>query len=108
VAAEIRDLIRRMKQMNPLWGAPRILGELLKLGIEVAQSTVARYLGRQRNPPSQPWRTFLANHVEQMASIDFFTVATATFRTLFVFVVLSHARRRTLVGLAPGLLMDSI
>jgi putative transposase len=94
VAAKIRDLIRRMSQVNPLWGAPRIHGELLKLGIEVAQSTVAKYLGRQRKPPSQPWRTFLANHVEQMASIDFFTVPTATFRVLFVFVVLSHARRR--------------
>ena len=63
VAAEIRDLIRRMSQVNPLWGAPRIHGELLKLGIEVAQSTVAKYLGRQRKPPSQPWRTFLANHL---------------------------------------------
>jgi putative transposase len=94
VAAEIRDLIRRMSQVNALWGTPRIHGELLKLGIEVAQSTVAKYLGWQRKPPSQPWRTFLANHMEQMASIDFFTVPTATFRVLFVFVVLSHARRR--------------
>ena len=96
VAAEIRDLIRRMSQANPLWGAPRIHGELLKLGIEVAQSTVAKYLERQRKPPSQTWGTFLANHVEQMASIDFFTVPTATFRVLFVFVVLWHARRRVL------------
>jgi len=94
VAGEIRDLIRRMSQVNPLWGAPRIRRELLKLGIEMAQSRVAKYLGRQRKPPSQPWRTFLANHVEQMASIDFFTVPTATFRVLFVFLVLSHARRR--------------
>src|SRR5260370_34936467 len=94
VAWEIRDLIRRMSQANPLWGAPRIHGELLKLGIDVAQSTVAKYLRRQRKPPSQAWRTFVANHVEQMASIDFFTVPTATFRVLFVFVVLSHERRR--------------
>jgi transposase InsO family protein len=94
VAWEIRDLIRRMSQANPLWGAPRIHGELLKLGIDVAQSTVAKYLRRQRKPPSQAWRTFLANHVEQLASIDFFTVPTATFRVLFVFVVLSHERRR--------------
>jgi putative transposase len=94
VAAEIRDLIRRMSQVNPLWGAPRIHGELLKLGIAVAESTVAKYLGRQRKPPSQHWRTFLANHMEKMASIDYFTVPTATFRVLFVFVVLSHARRR--------------
>ncbi len=96
VAAEIRDLIRNMSQANPLWGAPRMHGELSKLGIEVAQSTVAKYLYRPRKPPSQTWRTFLTNHLEQMASIDFFVVPTATFRVLFVFVVLSHARRRVL------------
>jgi putative transposase len=96
VAAEIRNLIRNMSQANPLWGAPRIHGELLKLGIEVAQSTVAKYLRRPRKPPSQTWRTFLTNHMEQMASIDFFVVPTATLRLLFVFVVLSHARRRVL------------
>jgi putative transposase len=89
VAAEIRNLIRDMSQANPLWGAPRIHGELRKLGIEVAQSTVAKYLYRPRKPPSQTWRTFLTNHLEQMASIDFFVVPTATFRVLFVFVVLS-------------------
>jgi transposase InsO family protein len=96
VAAEIRDLIRNLSQANPLWGAPRIHGELLKLGIEVAQSTVAKYLRRPRKPPSQTWRTFLTNNMEQMASVDFFLVPTATFRLLFVFVVLSHARRRVL------------
>ena len=96
VAAEIRDLIRRMSQANPLWGAPRIHGELLKLGIKVAPSTVAKYLRRHGKPPSQTWRAFLVNHAEQMASIDFFTVPTATFRVLFVFVVLAHARRRVL------------
>ena len=96
VAANIRDLIRRMCQANPLWGAPRIHGELLKLGIAVAQSTVARYLPRSRKPPSQTWRTFLTNHLAQTAAIDFFTVPTATFRVLFVFVVLSHERRRVL------------
>ena len=96
VAANIRDLIRRMSQANPLWGAPRIHGELLKLGIAVAQSTVARYLPRPRKPPSQTWRTFLTNHLAQTAAIDFFTVPTATFRVLFVFVVLSHERRRVL------------
>jgi putative transposase len=96
VAADIRDLIRDMSQANPLWGAPRIHGELLKLGIEVAQSTVAKYLRRPRKPPSQTWRSFLTNHLEQIASIDFFVVPTATFRILFVFVVLSHARRRVL------------
>ena len=94
VAADIRDLIRRMRQANPLWGAPRIHGELLKLGIKVAPSTVARYLPRPRKPPSQTWRTFLTNHLAQTAAIDFFTVPTATFRVLFVFVVLSHERRR--------------
>src|SRR6202023_3352293 len=96
VAADIRDLIRNMSQANPLWGAPHIHGDLLKLGIEVAQSTVAKYLRRARKPPSQTWRTFLTNHLEQMASIDFFVVPTSTFRVLFVFVVLSHARRRVL------------
>ena len=83
-----------MSQANPLWGAPRIHGELLKLGIAVAQSTVTQYLPRRRKPPSQTWRTFLTNHLTQTAGIDFFTVPTATFRVLFVFVVLSHERRR--------------
>jgi transposase InsO family protein len=83
-----------MSQANPLWGAPRIHGELLNLGIAVAQSTVARYLPRPRKPPSQTWRTFLTNHLAQTAAIDFFTVPTVTFRVLFVFVVLSHERRR--------------
>jgi putative transposase len=96
VPPEIRNSIRNMSQANPLWGAPRIHGELLKLGIEVALSTVAKYLRRPRKPPSQTWRTFLTNHMDQMASIDFFVVPTATFRVLFVFVVLSHARRRVL------------
>ena len=96
MAADTRHLIRDLSQANPLWGAPRIHGELLKLGIEVAQSTVAKYLRRARKPPSQTWRTFLTNHLEQMASLDFFLVPTATFRVLFVFVVLSHARRRVL------------
>jgi putative transposase len=94
VSTEIRDLICRMSRANPLWGAPRIHGELVKLGIVVAQSTVAKYLRRRQKPPSQTWQTFLTNHVEQIASIDFFTVPTVTFRVLFVFVVLSHARRK--------------
>ena len=95
VAADLRDLIRQMRAANPLWGAPRIHGELRKLGIDISQATVAKYLGRRpRKPPSQTWRAFLANHVSQLASIDFFTVPTATFRVLFVFVVLAHDRRR--------------
>ena len=85
-----------MSQANFLWGAPRIHGELLKLGIQVAPSTVGKYLRRRRSPPSQTWRTFLTNHLEQMASMDFFTVPTATFRVLFVFIVLSHDRRRVM------------
>jgi len=91
---EIRHLVRRMALENPLWGAPRIHGEMLKLGLEVAQATVAKYMPRGRKPPSQSWRTFLKNHATAIASIDFFTVPTATFRVLYVFVVLSRERRR--------------
>jgi len=97
VAADLRALIHQIWAANPLWGARRIHGELRKLGIEIAQATVATYLTRDRRrpgPPSQTWRTFLANHVSQLASIDFFTVPMATFRVLFVFVVLAHDRRR--------------
>ena len=94
VAAAIRDLIQRLSRANGLWGAPRIHGELLKLGINVAPSTVGKYLRRNRRPPSQSWRPFLKNHMKQMASMDFFIVPTALFRVLFVFVVLSHDRRR--------------
>ena len=94
LASDLRALIRQMRAANPLWGAPRIHGELQKLGIDVSQATVAKYLGRRTGPPSQSWRTFLTNHVAELASIDFFTVPTATFRVLFVFVVLSHDRRR--------------
>jgi putative transposase len=91
----VRVLIRQMHAANPRWGAPRVHGELRKLGIHIAQATVAKYLSRHRGtPPSQTWRTFLTNHVSQLASIDFFTVPTVTFRVLFVFVVLSHDRRR--------------
>ena len=81
---------------NPTWGAPRIHGELLKLGIAIAESTVGQYLGRRRPPPSQSWRTFLNNHVGQLASVDFFVVPTLTFRVLWVFVVLAHDRRQIL------------
>ena len=94
MASGIRDLIQQMCQANFLWGAPGIHGEILKLGIEVAPSTVGKYLRRHRKPPSQTWRTFLKNHMKQTASMDYFTVPTATFRVLFVFLVLSHDRRR--------------
>jgi transposase InsO family protein len=83
-----------MADANPLWGAPRIHGELLKLGIDVRQSTVAKYMGRRRPSPSQAWRTFLANHIGQIVAADFFVVPTATYRLLFVLVLLAHARRR--------------
>jgi putative transposase len=94
VPDEVRDLIRQMSLANPRWGAPRIHGELLKLGIEVSPATVAKYMVRNRRPPCQTWRTFLKNHLQDLASADFFVVPTATFRLLFVFVILSHDRRR--------------
>ena len=94
IPKEIRDLIRQMSRDNPLWGAPRIHGELLKLGIKVSQATVSKYMVRHRRPPSQSWRTFLKNHAKDIVSVDFFTVPTATFRVLFVFLVLTNERRR--------------
>lgn len=94
VPADIRMLIRTMAQANPRWGAPRIHGELLKLGIDVSQATVAKYMGRRCQPPSQTWRTFLSNHIGQIVAADFFVVPTATYRVLFVLVLLAHDRRR--------------
>jgi len=96
LSRQIRALVVRMAQANPLWGAPRIHGELQKLGIDVAERTVSRLLPKRRSPPSQTWRTFLTNHVRDLVSIDFFTVPTARLRVLFVFVVLAHDRRRVL------------
>ena len=78
----VRDLIRRLFRENPLWGAPRVHGELRMLGIEVSQTAVAKYMLRHRGPPSQNWRTFLHNHAKDLESIDFFTVPTITFRFL--------------------------
>src|SRR6059036_3888291 len=94
ISTELRDLIRRMSRANPVWGAPRIHGELLKLGLTVSQATVSKYMLRPRRPPSQAWRAFLNNHAKDLIALDFFTVPTATFRVLFVLVVLSHDRRR--------------
>ena len=94
VAPEVRALIRHMSRANPLWGAPRIHGELQKLGIEISQATVSKYVVRLGKPPSQTWRTFLDNHIRSLVSVDFFTVPTVTFKVLFVFVVLAHERRR--------------
>ena len=93
VPKEIRDLIREVSSANPLWGAPRIHGELLKLGIDVAQSTVAKYMVKDWRPPSQGWKTFLRNHADGIASMDFFVVPTVGFKLLFGFVVLRHDRR---------------
>jgi hypothetical protein len=83
-----------MAAANPLWGAPRIHGELQKLGISVSQSTVAKYMPRRDTPPSQSWRTFLANHIGQIMAADLFVVPTVTYRLLFVLVILAHDRRR--------------
>ena len=94
IGTEIRYLIRRMSRANPVWGAPRIHGELLKLGLTVSQATVSKYMLRPRRPPSQAWRAFLKNHAKDLIALDFFTVPTATFRVLFVLVVLRHDRRR--------------
>ena len=85
-----------MQMANPTWGAPRIHGELLKLGIEVAQSTVSKYLRRSKRPPSQGWRTFVRNHLGEMIAIDFAVVPTVRGQLLYLFVVLSLARRRVL------------
>jgi transposase InsO family protein len=94
VNAEITALVRKMAAANPLWGAPRIHGELLKLGIDVAERTVSRLMPKRCPESSQTWRTFLANHVRDLVSIDFLTVPTARLRVLFVLVVLAHHRRR--------------
>jgi putative transposase len=91
---EIRDLIRRMSNANPLWGAPRIHGELLKLGIKISQATVGRWMPWRPKAPSPTWRSFLRNHLLDIAAIDMFVVATATFRLLYALIVLSLDRRR--------------
>jgi putative transposase len=96
ITRDVCTLIRKMSLANPRWGAPRIHGELLKLGIDIGETTVAKYMVRPRRPPSQTWKTFLNNHMQDLVSTDFFVVPTATFRLLFVFVVLSHERRRVL------------
>jgi len=94
VSREVRELIRQMSMGNPLWGAPRIHGELLKPGIDVSQATVSKYMVKPEHRPSQSWRTFLTNHASDIISIDFFTVPTATFRVRYVFLVLDNARRK--------------
>ena len=94
IAPELRNLIRRMWQANPTWGSPRIVAELRKLGIAVATSTVEKYKPRGDRLPSATWRTFLDLHLKELVAIDFFIVPTATFKVLFVFLVLAHDRRR--------------
>jgi transposase InsO family protein len=93
IGRELRDLIRQMSRANPLWGAPRIHGELLKLGLTVSQATVSKYMVRYRRPPSQAWRAFLANHAQDLVAFDFFTDRRRPFECC-VLVVLSHGRRR--------------
>jgi hypothetical protein len=96
IAREVRDLIRRMSLENPLWGATKMHGELLKLGIQVAQSTVSNYMVPRRGRPLQSWKTFMHNHAEGIASIDLFVVPTIAFQQLFAFLVLGHKRRQLL------------
>ena len=93
IEADLRALIRRMSIENPLWGAPRIHGELLKLGFEVAQSSVAKYMVKRRRPPSQGWKTFLRNHAPDIAAMDLFIVPTIGFDLLYAFVIVRLDRR---------------
>jgi putative transposase len=93
ISKEVRELIQDMWRSNPTWGSPRIVGELRKLGINVAKSTVETYRPKSRKPSSPTWRAFLNNHVADIVACDFFTVPTATFRVLFVFILLAHDRR---------------
>ena len=92
VPGEVRVLICTMSRENPLLGAPRIHGELLKLGIDIGETSVSKYMIRHRQPPSQSWRAFLQNHMKSMVSVDFFTVLTVRLQILYVFLVLAHDR----------------
>ena len=96
VPLEVRDLIRQMSIGNPQWGAPRIHGELLKLGIDVSQTSVAKYMARRRAPPSQGWKTFLRNHADGIAAMDLFVVPTISFRLLYGLLIMGHGRRQIL------------
>ena len=96
VPLETRRLIREMSIANPLWGAPRIHGELLKLGIDIGQTSVAKYRARRRGPPSQGWKTFLHNHADGIAAMDLFVVPTISFRLLYGLLILGHGRRQIL------------
>jgi transposase InsO family protein len=96
VPLEIRELIREMSIANPLWGAPRIHGELLKLGIEIGQTSVAKYMARRRGPPSQGWKTFLRNYADRIAAMDLFVVPTISFCLLYGLLIMGHGRRQVL------------
>jgi hypothetical protein len=96
VPLEIRKLIREMSLANPLWGVPRIHGELLKLGVDIGQTSVAKYMVRRRDPPSQGWRTFLRNHADGIAAMDMFVVPTISFRLLYGLLIMGHGRRHIL------------
>jgi len=96
VPLEICKLIREMSIANPLWGAPRIHGELLKLGVDIGQTSVAKYMVRRRDPPSQGWRTFLRNHAHGIAAMDMFVVPTISFRPLYGLLIMGHGRRHIL------------
>jgi transposase InsO family protein len=96
VPLEIRRLIREMSIANSLWGAPRIHGELLKLGIDIGQTSVAKYMAMRRGPPSQGWKTFLHNHADGIAAMDLFVVPTISFRLLYGLLIMGHGRRQIL------------
>lgn len=96
IPLEIRRLIRQMSIDNPLWGAPRIHGELLKLGIDIGQTSVAKYMAQRRRPPSQGWKTFLRNHADGIAAMDLFVVPTISFRLLYGLLIIGHGRRQIL------------
>ena len=96
VPPEIRKLIREISIANPLWGAPRIHGELLKLGIDIGQTSVAKYMVKRRGPPSQGWKTFLHNHTDGIAAMDLFVVPTISFRVLYGVLIMRHDRRKIL------------
>jgi hypothetical protein len=99
VPLEIRKLIREMSIANPLWGAPRIHGELLKIGVDIGQTSVAKYMVRRRDPPSQGWRTLLRNHADGIAAMDMFVVPTISFRLLYGLLIM--AAGDIFCGLAP-------
>src|SRR4030088_2233701 len=96
IDTELRKLIREMSIANPLWGAPRIHGELLKLGVDIGQTSVAKYMVRRRDPPSQGWTTFLRNHADGIAAMDMFVVPTISFRLLYGLLIMGHSRRQIL------------